>query len=148
MLKFYLATRVENWENANEVADAMCCAGWAQTYRWTANGKNGNVEHLDEALKQKVAIEETAGVSACDVLIVLAPGGRGTHCEAGIALGQNKPIFIWAEKEKDLKSSDGQITTFYYHPNVTRCVCKKDDLVKNILAWSKRAVKKEIWSRL
>ena len=137
-LRYYLATKVENWNFANEVADMLTGAGWVQVYRWTSHGNNGNVEHLGDKVKKEVAETETNGVKDADVLLVLAPGGRGTHVEIGIALGNNKPIFIWAEKEKDLKSADGQITTFYYHSLVTRCVCKKEDLIKNALAWGKR----------
>lgn len=140
-LKYYLATRVENWFAANEIADALNGAGWFQTYRWTGHGKNGNVEHLGDGIKREVAENEVNGVLAADVLIVLAPGGRGTHCEVGVALGSNKPIFIWAEKEKDLKSADGQITTFYYHSNVTRCICSRDEVIKNMLHWSKEYIK-------
>lgn len=148
-LKYYLATKVENWAMANEIADNLETAGWVQTYRWTSHGSNGNVENLGLSVKKEVAELEVKGVLAADVLVVLAPGGRGTHTEIGVALGAGKPVIIWAEREKDFRSSDGQITTFYYHSLVTLLVCKKEEALKNILAWSKKykkSVETGLWA--
>ena len=145
--KFYLATRVENWALANEVADLLCTAGWVQTYRWAEHGDNGNIEGLDEGTRRKVAVREVDGVTDADVLVVLMPGGRGTHCELGMALGLGRPVFLWARNKKDLRAVDGKLTSFYSHPNVVVCICPEEELLKNLLAWGKQ-FRREEWTRL
>jgi nucleoside 2-deoxyribosyltransferase len=44
----------------------------------------------------KIALAELAGVREADVLIVLLPGGYGTHVEIGAALGLGKPVILHA----------------------------------------------------
>ena len=135
MPKFYAASRTENWYLTDTIADALTAKGWIHTYRWTRHGSVGKEQHERKA---EIALLETNGVKDADVLIVFGPGGRGTHCEIGIALGANKPIFLWAKNEKVLQNDDDMDTPFYHHPNVTRCFCHQDDIIKNIIAWSKR----------
>ncbi len=51
-------------------------------------------------------------------MIVLLPGGRGTHTELGIALGSGKRVILVAYFGEDLDEK-GRTCAFYLHSHVT-----------------------------
>ncbi len=75
-------------------------------------------------------MQETAGVYMADVVIVLLPGGRGTHVELGVALGVADAVVIGPEDEPSLRiviysptpdkdfGDGGDTCAFYHHPFV------------------------------
>jgi hypothetical protein len=103
-LKYYLASRVENWDLVNEVNDCLRVAGWDLSYKWTENGVNGDIESLSREIKAEVSGLEINGVVSAEVMVFLSKAGRGAHIELGCALGTNKPVFLWAEIVDDLES--------------------------------------------
>ncbi|MFC4411599.1 hypothetical protein ACFOZY_14320 [Chungangia koreensis] len=62
--------------------------------------------------------------------MIILPGGKGTHIEFGIALGQSKRIFIY--------SPGGEInnfettSTFYHLPEIEKCFGTVNELMDTI----------------
>src|SRR5688500_16566149 len=89
-LRFYIASSLDNIEAVNRLRDELVECGYVQSYDWT---EHGSVQANPESWKE-VCDAEITGVFDADFLIVLLPGGRGTHVELGIALARSIPIII------------------------------------------------------
>lgn len=110
---FYVATGLENAPQAREVRDLMKAAGWHHTYDWTVHGSvaGTGVDRIRE-----VAEAEAKGVADADLVIVLLPGGRGTHTELGMARALKKPVLIYAPPDRFEKLlGDSRDTCCFYH---------------------------------
>lgn len=123
MKRFYLSTRKDRITDANAVRDALKQLGWTQTFDWGASeaSKQGHAE---------IALAEIEGVRDADILIVLMPGGFGTHVEIGAALALGKPVILHAANEEVLQTP--YPCPFHYHPNVKIMiseVLRMDELV-------------------
>lgn len=129
--KFYIASGLENAAQVSWLADRLKAVGWEHTYDWTAHGR---VPH-DQ--RPETAELETKGVLEAEVVIVLLPGGRGTHTELGIAIGStmlamavcaagvaemdDRQIFIFSPTpEVDFGPESERTCVFYHHPLVER----------------------------
>lgn len=110
-LSVYIATTLDNWAAHNRVADRFRQRGWEVTYDWTTHGSVAG----DEVLARQVAINEIQGVLDADVVVVLLPGGKGTHTELGAALAQGIPVILCAPEGLP---ADGRYPSFYRHPLV------------------------------
>ena len=108
-MKIYIATGYKRREEHNEVRDALTGAGHTLTHDWTTP-ENRRLPAC------KAALADKQGIQDADLLIVLLPGGMGTHTELGIALALGKPVLVYALDPKDLPRS----MIFLYHPLVTR----------------------------
>ena len=70
--------------------------------------------------------EKTAVIEA-DIVIVLLPAGKGSHIELGIAIGNNKKIYLYSpNKEVDNLETT---STFYQLPEIEKCFGTIDELV-------------------
>jgi hypothetical protein len=78
--RFYVATRKDRVADAAAISEALKQDGWERTFAWTSEEPSGHEQYA--ALAQK----ELDGVVGADLLIVLLPGGYGTHVEIGAAL--------------------------------------------------------------
>jgi nucleoside 2-deoxyribosyltransferase len=108
--RFYLATRIDRVAQAEAVVEALKAHGWERTFAWTGQDDAGPEGYADTALA------ELAGVREADVLIVLLPGGYGTHVEIGTALALGKPVILHASDRKTLETPYPCV--FHYHPGV------------------------------
>jgi len=108
--RFYLATQKDRAAQAAAIAEAMKAHGWEQTFAWTGQDEEGPEKHA------RTAVAELNGVREADVLIVLLPGGRGTHVEIGAALALGKPVILHSPDRKTLDAP--YPCPFYYHPFV------------------------------
>ena len=63
-----------------------------------------------------MAQQEIEAIRNADVLIVLLPGGLGTHVEIGAALALGKPVILHAPNRETL--NDPYPYIFHYHPGV------------------------------
>ena len=115
-MKFYIASRLENAEEVSTLAEVLKAAGHTHTYDWTAHGSA-----KDEVMEQ-VARNELRGVMAADIVIILLPGGRGTHAELGIALGSSCESIIICAKDDGASQQDGWPCPFYWNTGVKRVV--------------------------
>jgi len=122
--QFYLSTRKDRLDQAALLLDALKGSGWAQTFAWTD-------QDPDPGAYADIAQAELAGVRQADVLIVLLPGGFGTHVEIGAALALGKPVIIHAPDRKTLETPYPCV--FHYHPMVTLLVSESVD-TKTVLA--------------
>jgi len=125
-MKFYVASRLANAAAARSlILELEEEYKWTCTYDWTVHGsavempsvKSGEKRFTDVA--REISAKEMSGVSSARVLIVLLPGGRGTHVELGAAIATGAKIFVVYAKEEDL-SAGGYPCVFYWHPRVTR----------------------------
>lgn len=142
MKRYYLASGLENAPMVKRLHKSMQKAGWTCSYDWTAHG---SVQAQGDQVIAKVAADEAMGVVSCDVVIVLMPGGRGTHVELGMALALGRPVVLVGSKGVITRASK-QVCAFYLHPSITRRVfvdiavgCERVWLVKHLPAEAGRA---------
>jgi len=83
--RFYLSTRKDRGAESADLLQALKAAGWECTYDWTAQNDASPNPYPD------IARAEIAAVRDADVIVVLLPGGYGTHVETGAALALGKP---------------------------------------------------------
>ena len=57
-----------------------------------------------------------------DFVLVLLPGGKGTHAELGFALGCKKRVFIHSEDPMAFEVGP-QTCAFYHHADVVQLSC-------------------------
>ena len=97
----YIATGLQNQARMREVRDILRYDGHTITFDWTeAEQKN-----FTTAQRKQTAMRERAGVRDADVVLVILPGGRGTHSAMGMALAWGKPILLLYPPESDDASS-------------------------------------------
>lgn len=115
-MKYYIATSLANAARAKTLKFLLDRNGHHCTYNWMAHGAAG---HLGEAALADIAIQEFYGVTVADVIIVLLPGGKGTHTELGMAIAMGKPIVIWDETKPEWVCDDSTCS-FYWLPGIKR----------------------------
>jgi nucleoside 2-deoxyribosyltransferase len=125
-MKYYIATKLERHLEHNAVRDAMRALGHQLTYDWTVHGSvwRAGVETI-----RKVAVLERRGVLDADVVIVLLPGGRGTHAELGMALAAEKPVLL-CSSDPALFGATPETCAFYHHRLCEQIVAAPEDLAR------------------
>lgn len=126
-MKYYVASGVSNARRVNLVADVLTDRGHTRTYDWT---RHGSVADAPADKKRAVAAAEASAVAEAELVVLLLPGGFGTHAELGIAIAThaNKRILLWSETDAPFGGAEG-FCVFYHHPRVERIVCAFDDLL-------------------
>jgi nucleoside 2-deoxyribosyltransferase len=114
-MKYYIATKLSNAQAHNRLRDLLSEQGHHLTYDWTIHGPVWT-----EGYKrcQEVGEAELKGVADADFVIVMMPGGRGTHVELGAALILNKMVLFFSENEEDHQPISPHFSSFYAHSNV------------------------------
>lgn len=126
-MKFYIATSLSRISDHNVVRDQLFIFGHKITYDWTIHGSVRDVS--TEALSN-VAKNEVNGILSSDFIVILLPGGRGTHTELGLAIASNKLVFI---NGPDHLFTTGKDTCAFYHLlQVKRIKCDLVDLATNV----------------
>lgn len=128
-MKFYIASGFINKEKVQYVGQRLIEQGYQLTYDWTVNERASTIEEL-----QSIGQKEKDAVIDADFLIVLLPGGKGTHIEMGIALGYGKQVFLYSPDEA--VNNPETTSTFYHLPEVRKCSGTLDDLVRMIIQTS------------
>ena len=111
--RYYIATSFHNKEAHKECRRFFSDMGYELTFDWTVYPFIA-----DPYVMCTVAVKEMDAVIAAGFVVVLLPGGRGTHAEIGAALALNKPVFLVAPHPQQLLDSQGLTCPFYYHPSV------------------------------
>ena len=127
-MRFYIASKLENYEQVKSLARLLRLSGWEHTYDWTVRGsiKETNIETL-----KSVGQKEYDGVKNADIVIVLTPQGRGTHVELGMAIALNKVVYIYHEDDKYFQCDDNS-SAFYWLPNVKHFIGSIGELAKKM----------------
>lgn len=112
-MKVYIATALERIADHNALRDALAAQGITLTYDWTAHG---SVWREGPDRIREVAVAEIQGVLDADMVIVLLPGGRGTHTELGAAIAAGKTVLLVTLDPEDLEGP--RTCAFYHHPQV------------------------------
>jgi hypothetical protein len=128
-MKFYIATGLENVAAQQALKLELEALGHKCTYDWSPHAPASvklNPEQIREA-----AAAEAQGVREAELMIVLLPGGRGTHAELGMAIAwavehDNSPREYNSRREPkrvvivgDLVGTAGRECSFYRHPMIT-----------------------------
>ncbi|MED4205959.1 nucleoside 2-deoxyribosyltransferase [Neobacillus mesonae] len=127
MKQFYVASSFRNIEAVRYVTNHLKSRGYIHTFDWTKNAKAREEQTFTFEDLKDIGQKEIQGVSEADFVIVLLPGGKGTHIELGIALGKGKRIFLY--------STDGAFnnhettSTFYHLPEIQKCSGTLDELL-------------------
>lgn len=124
-MKIYIASKLENYRQVQAVRDALVSAGHSITYDWTQHGsvQGQGIERLRE-----VAENERRGVVSADAVVVLLPGGRGTHAELGMACALNIPVMLMADNPNSFFQPDEYTCAFYWNRNVQHYTCPDEGL--------------------
>ena len=109
MKSIYIASSLDNIERVRELQVIAKDLGWHISYDWTKHGRVFEQYEL-----QDCAILEAYGVGNADTLVIILPGGRGTHVELGMAIASGKRIILFMDPSH-LKDP----CAFYHHPLVT-----------------------------
>ncbi|MFJ7973699.1 nucleoside 2-deoxyribosyltransferase [Psychrobacillus sp. NPDC096389] len=132
-MKFYIASSLKNIDQVRYVSKRLINKGFIHTYDWTVNENLTTLKEL-KAIGQK---EKNAVIEA-DFVIVLLPGGKGSHVELGIAMGNNKKIYLYSpDKEVDNIETT---STFYHLPEIEKCFGTIDELVDIIDSKSRKVL--------
>lgn len=125
MKTFYIASSLNNREQVRFVSNELVKRGYIHTYDWTTNKQVNTLEKLREIGKK-----EKEGVKSSDFVVVLLPGGKGTHIELGMAIAFEKNVFLYSP---DRSIDDPTNTSTFYHlPELVKCFGSLDDLLKVI----------------
>ena len=139
-MKFYIASKFENAEQVKRLSDVLRRWGWRQTYDWT---EHGHVGHLGKERLREVAENEIRGVKDADVVIILLPGGRGTHAELGAANVLQKPVFILSGTGEPF-AVDNSTCAFYWNRNVKQVTGELIELMGELLAFHQSLPREEV----
>lgn len=126
-MRFYVATGLENVERAKKAVVVLARNGHELTYDWTSHG---DIRYLGADKMSDVAFSEVRAVRDAELVVVLLPGGKGTHTELGVSIASrsNKRILLWSETGEEFNNSEMNCT-FYFHPAVERIVCSFEELL-------------------
>lgn len=99
------------------------------TYDWTSHG---SVRHTSKLRLREVAMLEIQGILMADFVLVLLPGGKGTHVELGVSLASGKKVFIHSE-DPTIFETGPQVCAFYHSPAVIQLASPIEDVAKTLL---------------
>lgn len=110
-MKFYIATSLGNVAEHHRVRDWLLARGHIITVDWT---EMESLKSTDDTMKlAERAYIDLDGVKDADTVIVLLPGGSGTHVELGAAIARRKRVLMFGKHREDYRC------VFHYHWMVT-----------------------------
>lgn len=119
-MKFYVASSLKNWKRIREIYRELILAGHEITFDWTKFAETMYGEGCDPVFNYdpdhlgKAAVHELTGVAACDILLLVPEGGRGTYFEFGFAYASTKRVMILGT----VASIGVQPVSFHHLPHV------------------------------
>ncbi|TFB24072.1 group-specific protein [Filobacillus milosensis] len=125
MKKFYVASSFNNKDTVRRVSNELIDKGFMLTYDWTKNERASTLEDL-----QEIGQQEKKAVMEADFIIVLLPGGKGSHIEFGLALAQGKRIYLYSSNDEVNKFET--TSTFYHLSEVEICIGSVNNLIHTV----------------
>lgn len=107
----YIAASLESADVVRVLGQSLRQFGWTITHDWTTHGELTKGSEIARAAEQYIE-----AINDADVILVLLPGGRGTHAELGIALAFGRPVVLYPLTPDALMSTYGRVCAFYLHP--------------------------------
>lgn len=107
MKNFYIASSLQNKEQVQTTAQFLIEHGFLHTYDWTRNNRATSFSEL-----KTIGELERDGVKNADFIVLILPGGKGSHTELGMALALDKKVYIFSPDEDILDFS--KTATFYH----------------------------------
>ena len=123
-MKYYIATSLERAHAHKLVRDSLSALDYTLTYDWTVHG---SVKSTSKERLREVATLELKSVQEADFVVVLLPGGPGTHTELGFALGLGKKVFLHSEDPAHFELGP-QTCAFYHDPSVISFSCPLEEI--------------------
>ncbi|PYZ93364.1 group-specific protein [Salipaludibacillus keqinensis] len=124
-MKFYIASSFKNKQQVKFVSNKLKEKGFIHTYDWTKNDRATTKEQLiDLGVKEKTAVLES------DFIVVLLPGGKGTHIELGMAIAQGIKVYLYSPND-DINHFE-TTSTFYHLPEVQQIIGTIEELVDQL----------------
>lgn len=124
-IPIYIASTLDNADIVSKLGRQLEINGYPITYKWYAHGYITN-----KSDRIRISQLELNGVLESTIVIVLLPGGRGTHIEIGAALMSNKKVLLHSLDGKYI-GHNNRHCAFYSHPRI-RIVYNFDDLIPTI----------------
>lgn len=134
MPSVYIASSIHNWEQVQRLQKEFINRGYEISFDWTV--KRFTSDEFNEEEVRQHGQDELEGLLACDHLLVVLPGGRGTHFEMGAIVARelyqhhvvvqfevdNKPLYPSRYPITILYGNDdaGRPTTFHHLTGITR----------------------------
>ena len=115
-MKFYIATSLSRMAAHQTVRDNLKRFGHEISYDWTLHP---SVKSVSKERLREVASLDLNGVSEADFVVVLLPGGHGTHLELGFAIAKEKKVFLHSE-DPIIFELGPQTNVFYHHADIIR----------------------------
>ena len=129
--RFYVASSFRNIVNVRYIAQTLENMGYVNTYDWTENASALDGSSVTIGDLRSIGQQERDAVIGADLVVVLLPGGTGTHVELGIAIAQGRRIILHSPAA--VIDDPGTTSTFYHLPEVEKCHGTLDDLITMIL---------------
>lgn len=121
-MKFYVASSLINKDQVRYVNQKLVDQGFIHTYDWTINSPVKTLAELAD-----IGVKEKNAVLASDIVMILLPGGKGSHIELGLALAGDKKVFLYSPNDE---INDVSLTSTFYHlPEVEKVIGTLDDLI-------------------
>lgn len=134
-MKFYIASKLENYTQVQTLAGKLRAAGWIHTYDWTCDWtKQDSAKSTNRETLESIGKKEFEGVSDADIVIVLTPQGRGTHTELGMAIALHKTIFLCHADDTYFKCDDNTCS-FYCLPQVIQLIGNTEEIAESVLGY-------------
>ncbi|SDB94794.1 group-specific protein [Shouchella lonarensis] len=127
MVTFYIASSFRNRAQVQYVRDTLIDAGLSCTYDFTKHGRATTMAQL-----KAIGEEEVKAVHLADMLIILLPAGKGSHVELGLAIAEQKAIYLHAPGGEALAPEVA--STFYYLPIIHHCTGTLDEFVQVVVS--------------
>ncbi|WP_392454976.1 nucleoside 2-deoxyribosyltransferase [Chryseomicrobium aureum] len=125
-MKFYIASSFKNIEEVRNLSNELKLRGHIHSYDWTQNERANSIEKL-----ATIGELEKAAVIESDFVVILLPGGKGTHIELGIAIGLGKRVYLYSPTD-EIYDYD-KTSTFYHIQGVEKFVGTDDAFVQYLV---------------
>ena len=126
-MNFYIGSGFKNCDMVNYVSQKLKEAGWKHTYNWADNILG--YETLENLIE--FSNLEIQGINDADIVIILLPGGRGTHIELGMSLALNKKIYLYSNDDNVFKDAK-ETVNFYQLPSIVKLTGNIDECIEKI----------------